>query len=65
MSEQILEPDIVESSLKKASVSSLADPGFMAIEVIIDDKIERAVVPALKRAGASGVITYPLNKVIH
>ena len=65
MSEQILELDIVESSLKKASVSSLADPAFMAIEVIIDDKIERAVVPALKRAGASGVITYPLNKVIH
>ena len=30
-----------------------------------NDKIERAIVPALKRAGASGVITYPLNKVIH
>ena len=50
---------------KSPTVSSLADPGFVAIEVIIDDKIERSLVPALKRAGASGVITYPLNKVIH
>jgi len=33
--------------------------------VIIDDKIERSLVPALKRAGATGIITYPLNKVIH
>ncbi len=50
---------------KSPTVSSLADPEFVAIEVIIDDKIERSLVPALKRAGASGVITYPLNKVIH
>ena len=50
---------------KSPTVSSLADPDFVAIEVIIDDKIERSLVPALKRAGASGIITYPLNKVIH
>jgi ATP phosphoribosyltransferase len=50
---------------KSATISSLADPGYVAIEVIIDDKIERSLVPALKRAGASGIITYPLNKVIH
>ena len=37
----------------------------VAVEVIIEDKIERMLVPALKRAGASGIITYPLNKVIH
>ena len=52
-------------SEKSPTVSSLADPDFVAMEVIIDDKIERTIVPALKRAGASGVITYPLNKVIH
>ncbi len=50
---------------KSPTVSSLADPEFIAIEVIIDDKIERSLVPALKRAGATGIITYPLNKVIH
>jgi len=50
---------------KSPTVSALANPDFVAIEVIIDDKIERSLVPTLKRAGASGVITYPLNKVIH
>jgi ATP phosphoribosyltransferase len=50
---------------KSPTISSLADVDFVAIEVIIDDKIERTLVPALKRAGASGIITYPLNKVLH
>lgn len=50
---------------KSPTVSSLADPDYVAIEVIIEDRIERSLVPALKRAGASGIITYPLNKVIH
>jgi ATP phosphoribosyltransferase len=50
---------------KSPTISSLADKDYIAIEVIIDDKIERSLVPALKRAGASGIITYPLNKVIH
>ncbi len=50
---------------KSPTISSLADADFVAIEVIIEDKIERTLVPALKRAGASGIITYPLNKVLH
>jgi ATP phosphoribosyltransferase len=50
---------------KSPTISGLADAGYVAVEVIIDDKIERSLVPALKRAGASGIITYPLNKVIH
>jgi ATP phosphoribosyltransferase len=50
---------------KSPTISSLADSKYIAIEVIVDDNIERTLVPALKRAGASGIITYPLNKVIH
>lgn len=52
-------------SEKSPTVSSLADSDYVAVEVIIDEQIERSLVPALKRAGASGIITYPLNKVIH
>ena len=55
----------VLSAEKSPTISSLADSAFVAVEVIIEDKIERSLVPALKRAGASGLITYPLNKVIH
>jgi len=50
---------------KSPTISSLADSDYVAVEVIIEDKVERSLVPALKRTGASGIITYPLNKVIH
>ena len=50
---------------KSPTISSLADSDYAAVEVLIEDKIERSLVPALKRAGATGIITYPLNKVIH
>jgi ATP phosphoribosyltransferase len=50
---------------KSPTISGLADSDYVAIEVIVDDAVERTLVPALKRAGASGIITYPLNKVIH
>jgi ATP phosphoribosyltransferase len=50
---------------KSPTISSLADSDYVAVEVVIEDKVERSLVPALKRAGASGIITYPLNKVIH
>ena len=50
---------------KSPTISDLADSNYAAIEVIIEEETERSLVPALKRAGASGIITYPLNKVIH
>jgi ATP phosphoribosyltransferase len=50
---------------KSPTVSPLADGSFVAVEVVVDVKTERTIVPKLKRAGASGIITYPLNKVIH
>ena len=50
---------------RSPTISSLADSDYVAVEVVVEDKIERTLVPALKRAGASGIITYPLNKVIH
>jgi len=52
-------------SEKSPTVSNLAESDFVAIEVVIDEKVERTLVPSLKQAGASGIITYPLNKVIH
>jgi ATP phosphoribosyltransferase len=50
---------------KSPTVSSLADSEYVAIEIVVEDKIERELIPQLKRAGASGIFTYPLNKVIH
>ena len=49
---------------KSPTVSALADKNFVALEVILSEKAERELIPQLKKAGASGIITYPLNKVI-
>ena len=49
---------------KSPTISSLADETFVALEVILSEKAERELIPQLKKAGASGIITYPLNKVI-
>ena len=32
--------------------------------LVIDEKVVRTLIPALKKAGAEGIIEYPLNKVI-
>ncbi|MEN6386185.1 MAG: ATP phosphoribosyltransferase [Phycisphaerales bacterium] len=50
---------------KSPTVSTLANDKYVAVEVVVDTITERNIVPKLKRAGASGIITYPLNKVIH
>lgn len=51
-------------AMKHPTISQLVNSGWVAIEVIIDDKQARDLIPALKRAGAHDIIEYPLNKVI-
>jgi ATP phosphoribosyltransferase len=51
-------------SEKSPTVSPLADGSWVAVEVIVEERLERELVPQLKRAGATGLISYPLNKVI-
>ncbi len=46
------------------TISSLADERYVAVEVILEAKTERVLVPQLQRAGASGIIVYPLSKVL-
>lgn len=52
-------------ALKKPTISGLAGGDWFAIETIIDEKIVRILIPQLKKAGAQGIIEYPLNKVIY
>ena len=50
---------------KSPTISALADEKWVAVEVIVEEHVERELVPRLSRAGATGIISYPLNKVIH
>ncbi len=52
-------------ALQAPTVSTQSDQNWVALEVIVDEKIVREMIPALKRAGASGIVEYPLNKVIY
>jgi ATP phosphoribosyltransferase len=51
-------------ALKRPTVSKLTLPGWIAIEVVMEESIVKRVIPELKRAGAEGIIEYPLNKLI-
>ena len=51
-------------SLRRPTVSQLAEEGWVAVETIIDETIVRDMIPALKRLGAEGIIEYPLNKIV-
>jgi ATP phosphoribosyltransferase len=51
-------------SMKNPTVSDLTDRDWIAIDVVVDEKIVREIIPRLKAAGAQGIVEYPLNKVI-
>ena len=51
-------------AMKKPTIANLTDKNWLDVETIIDEAVVRELIPALKKAGASGIIEYPLNKVI-
>lgn len=51
-------------SERSPTISALAEDNWVAVEVVVDQATERELVPGLSRNGATGIITYPLNKVI-
>jgi ATP phosphoribosyltransferase len=52
-------------ALRKPTVSPLSDEGWVALEIIIENKQARDLIPRLKRAGAEGIVEYPLSKVVY
>ena len=51
-------------ALRNPTISHLADTDWVAISTIIDEQAVRMIVPALKQAGATGIVEFPINKVI-
>ena len=52
------------SAMHSPTIAQLSDSEWYALEVIIDEKTVRDIVPKLKMAGATGIVEYQLNKVI-
>jgi ATP phosphoribosyltransferase len=51
-------------ALKRPTVSPLSEDGWLAINTILDESTVRTIIPALKKAGAQGIVEYPLNKIV-
>jgi ATP phosphoribosyltransferase len=51
-------------ALDKPTVASLSDPSWVDVTTIVDEDIVHVIAPKLKKAGARGIVEYPLNKII-
>jgi ATP phosphoribosyltransferase len=51
-------------ALNSPTVSQLSDSEWVALNTILDETEVRDVIPKLKSAGATGIVEYPLSKVV-
>lgn len=51
-------------ALNSPTVSPLNDKAWVAVNTIIDENMARDIIPKLKAAGGTGIVEYPLNKVV-
>lgn len=51
-------------AMHSPTISVLSDEGWYDLDVVIDEKQVRELIPKLKKSGASGIVEYRLNKVI-
>jgi ATP phosphoribosyltransferase len=51
-------------ALNSPTVSALSDPTWVAVNTILEESVVRDVIPKLKAANATGIVEYPLSKVV-
>ncbi|MBS1821865.1 MAG: ATP phosphoribosyltransferase [Acidobacteria bacterium] len=51
-------------ALNSPTVSQLSDEQWVALNTILEEPVVRDVIPRLKAAGATGIVEYPLSKVV-
>ena len=51
-------------ALNSPTISSLNREGWYSVESVVEEKVVREIIPALKTAGAEGIIEIGLNKVV-
>ncbi|MDP2156229.1 MAG: ATP phosphoribosyltransferase [Nitrospirota bacterium] len=55
---------VILPAMHSPTISALSDKGWYDLDVVMDEKKVRELIPKLKKAGASGIVEYRLNKVI-
>jgi ATP phosphoribosyltransferase len=51
-------------ALNSPTISALSNSDWVAVNTILEESIVRDVLPRLKQAKATGIVEYPLNKVV-
>jgi ATP phosphoribosyltransferase len=51
-------------ALNAPTISELSDAQWVAVNTILEERTVREVIPKLKAAKATGIVEYPLNKVV-
>ena len=51
-------------ALRKPTISHLSDPGWVAVNTILEESVVRTILPRLKEAGGEGIVEFPLNKIV-
>ena len=51
-------------ALNSPTISQLSDSEWVAVNTIVEERVARDVIPRLKAAKATGIVEYPLNKVV-
>ena len=51
-------------ALKNPTISQLSQGDWLAVNTILDESTVRTIIPRLKKAGAQGIVEYPLNKIV-
>ncbi|MGC2621227.1 MAG: ATP phosphoribosyltransferase [Acidobacteriaceae bacterium] len=51
-------------ALNSPTISELSNSGWVAVNTILEESTVREVIPKLKAAKATGIVEYPLNKVV-
>lgn len=51
-------------ALRKPTISALSDEEWLAVNTVVDESTVRVIIPRLKKAGAQGIVEYPLNKIV-
>lgn len=51
-------------ALQRPTVSKLSEEGWYDVNTIVDEKAVRDLIPMLKELNATGIVEYPLNKIV-
>ena len=51
-------------ALGTPTISALANASWVAVNTVIEERLVRELLPQLSEAGATGIVEYPLNKIV-